>query len=108
MIKLDKIGPFASASDQQILIAGPCSAESEEQVLKCARLLAAQGIRIFRAGVWKPRTRPGNFEGAGNEALGWLQEVKTETGMALATEVANTHHVEAALKAGIDILWIGA
>ena len=90
------------------LIAGPCSAESQEQVLDCARSLAAQGVKIFRAGVWKPRTRPGNFEGAGDKALEWLKAVKSETGMAVTTEVANAHHVEAALKAGIDMLWIGA
>lgn len=90
------------------LIAGPCSAESQAQVLECARSLAAQGVKVFRAGVWKPRTRPGNFEGAGEPALEWLKRVKTETGMAVTTEVANAHHVEAALKAGIDILWIGA
>ena len=90
------------------LIAGPCSAESQEQVLECARSLAGQGVKVFRAGVWKPRTRPGNFEGAGDKALEWLKAVKSETGMAVTTEVANARHVEAALKAGIDMLWIGA
>lgn len=90
------------------LIAGPCSAESRTQILDCARSLAKMGVKTFRAGVWKPRTRPGNFEGAGEPALEWLKEVKSETGMAVTTEVANAHHVEAALKAGIDILWIGA
>ena len=90
------------------LIAGPCSAESQAQVMECARSLAAQGVKIFRAGVWKPRTRPGNFEGAGLPALEWLKAVKAETGMAVTTEVANASHVEAALKAGIDMLWIGA
>ncbi len=90
------------------LIAGPCSAESRTQVLECAVSLAKQGVKVFRAGVWKPRTRPGNFEGAGEPALEWLKEVKTQTGMKVTTEVANARHVEAALKAGIDILWIGA
>lgn len=90
------------------LIAGPCSAESRTQVMECARSLARLGVKTFRAGVWKPRTRPGNFEGAGEPALEWLKEVKAETGMAVTTEVANARHVEAALKAGIDILWIGA
>ena len=90
------------------LIAGPCSAESRTQVLECARSLAKLGVKVFRAGVWKPRTRPGNFEGAGEAALEWLKEVKTETGMEVTTEVANARHVEAALKAGIDLLWIGA
>ena len=90
------------------LIAGPCSAESRTQVLECARSLAKLEVKVFRAGVWKPRTRPGNFEGAGEAALEWLKEVKTETGMEVTTEVANARHVEAALKAGIDMLWIGA
>lgn len=91
-----------------MVIAGPCSAETEEQVMDTARQLANNGIKIFRAGVWKPRTKPGGFEGKGPEALPWLQRVKAETGMLLATEVATAAHVEAALKAGIDILWIGA
>ena len=91
-----------------LVIAGPCSAETEEQVMDTARQLANNGIQIFRAGVWKPRTKPGGFEGKGVEALPWMQRVKTETGMLLATEVATPEHVEAALKAGIDILWIGA
>lgn len=90
------------------LIAGPCSAESQAQVMDCARSLAAMGVKVFRAGVWKPRTRPGNFEGVGEPALEWLKAVKTETGMAVTTEAANARHVEAALKAGIDMLWIGA
>lgn len=91
-----------------IVIAGPCSAETEEQVLESAKLLAAQGIKIFRAGVWKPRTKPGGFEGNGLDALPWLQRVKKETGMYVSTEVATAKHVEAALEAGIDLLWIGA
>ena len=91
-----------------LVIAGPCSAETEEQVMDTAHQLANNGIRIFRAGVWKPRTKPGGFEGKGVEALPWMQRVKAETGMLLATEVATPEHVEAALKAGIDILWIGA
>lgn len=91
-----------------LVIAGPCSAETEEQVVETARQLSHNGIKIFRAGVWKPRTKPGGFEGKGAEALPWLQRVKAETGMLLATEVATPEHVETALKAGIDILWIGA
>lgn len=91
-----------------IVIAGPCSAETEEQVLESAKLLAAQGIKIFRAGVWKPRTKPGGFEGNGLDALPWLQRVKKETGMFVSTEVATAKHVEAALEAGIDLLWVGA
>ena len=91
-----------------LVIAGPCAAETEEQVMDTARQLANNGIKIFRAGVWKPRTKPGCFEGKGVDALPWLQRVKAETGMLLATEVATPAHVEAALRAGIDILWIGA
>lgn len=91
-----------------MVIAGPCSAETEEQVMATARLLAAEGCRIFRAGVWKPRTKPGGFEGKGEVALPWMKAVKTETGMLTATEVATPEHVRLALRCGIDILWIGA
>ena len=91
-----------------LIIAGPCSAETEEQCLQTARALAAQGVKIFRAGVWKPRTKPGGFEGNGVDALPWLQAVKRETGMYTATEVATAKHCELALNAGVDILWIGA
>ena len=91
-----------------IVIAGPCSAESEEQILTTARELAEYEIKIFRAGIWKPRTKPGGFEGIGETGLKWLQRVKKETGMLVCTEVANKAHVEAALNAGIDMLWIGA
>lgn len=97
-----------SEKSGRIIIAGPCSAESEEQVMATARALAAGGVGIFRAGVWKPRTMPGGFEGRGAEALPWLTRVKRETGMEIATEVATAEHVEAALSAGVDILWIGA
>lgn len=91
-----------------IIIAGPCSAESEQQTLDAARALSAAGVGLFRAGVWKPRTMPGGFEGVGEIGLSWLQRVKRETGMAIATEVATVEHVRAALNAGIDILWMGA
>lgn len=91
-----------------LIIAGPCSAETEEQTLETARQLAANGIKVFRAGIWKPRTRPGNFEGIGTVGLPWMKRVKEETGMLTSTEVANTHHVEEAINAGIDIIWIGA
>lgn len=93
---------------QPLVIAGPCSAESREQVIVTARALAAGGIRIFRAGVWKPRTRPGGFEGVGRVAFDWLREVRTLTGMQVCTEVATSQHVEEALSAGMDLLWIGA
>lgn len=95
-------------ADTPMIIAGPCSAETREQVLDTARQLAANGVKIFRAGIWKPRTKPGGFEGVGVEGLEWLKEVKAETGMYTATEVATRQHVEAALAAGVDLLWIGA
>ena len=91
-----------------LVIAGPCSAETEEQVMETALQLAKNGVKIFRAGVWKPRTKPGGFEGHGAIALPWMKRVKEETGMLVTTEVATAKHVEQALEAGIDILWIGA
>lgn len=91
-----------------IVIAGPCSAETEQQTLDTARALSAIGVKVFRAGIWKPRTMPGCFEGVGDAGLQWLRRVKKELGMAVATEVATVEHVRAALDAGIDILWIGA
>ena len=93
---------------QPLIIAGPCSAETEEQVLATARELHGNGISVFRAGIWKPRTKPGGFEGVGQPGLEWLKKVKAETGMAVSTEVATKAHVAAALEAGIDLLWIGA
>lgn len=95
-------------SKRPVVIAGPCSAETEEQVMETAKDLAKNGVRIFRAGIWKPRTKPGGFEGVGSVGLTWLQEVKKDTGMLVATEVANKQHVEEALNAGVDVLWIGA
>lgn len=97
-----------SDSGRPFVIAGPCSAETEEQVMTTARQLAEKGCHMFRAGIWKPRTKPGGFEGNGEMALPWMQEVKKETGMLTATEVATPEHVELALKYGIDILWVGA
>ncbi len=94
--------------ERPIVISGPCSAETEEQTLATARELAAAGVKIFRAGIWKPRTRPGAFEGVGTVGLPWLQRVKAETGMYVGTEVATSHHVFEAIKYGIDVLWIGA
>jgi chorismate mutase len=91
-----------------LVIAGPCSAETEEQVMNTAKLLHDRGIKIFRAGIWKPRTRPGAFEGIGSEGLKWLQRVQKEYGMYTATEVATAKHVSEAIKYGVDILWIGA
>ena len=97
-----------SDNNRPIVIAGPCSAETEEQVMKTARDLAAKGCHNFRAGVWKPRTKPGGFEGNGENALPWMKQVKEETGMLVATEVAKPEHVELCMKYGIDILWVGA
>ena len=97
-----------SDNERPFVIAGPCSAETEEQVMTTAMQLASKGCHNFRAGVWKPRTKPGGFEGNGEKALPWLQQVKKETGMLVSTEVATPEHVELCLKYGIDILWIGA
>ena len=94
--------------DHPLVIAGPCSAETEEQVLKIAHKLKNTDATVLRAGIWKPRTRPGNFEGVGEIGLTWLKKAKEETGMLTATEVANPKHAELALKNNIDILWIGA
>ncbi len=96
-------------SEQPLVIAGPCSAESEEQVMQTAReLQKVPQVTVFRAGIWKPRTRPGGFSGMGVEALSWMKRVKEETGLLTTIEVANANHVYEALKHGIDILWIGA
>jgi 3-deoxy-7-phosphoheptulonate synthase len=95
--------------NRPFLISGPCSAETEEQVIKTARQLAQLNtVNIFRAGIWKPRTRPDSFEGVGSEGLRWLRNVKQETGLLVGTEVANEKHVYEALKYGIDMVWIGA
>ncbi len=94
--------------DHPLVIAGPCSAETEEQVLKIAHQLKDSDANVLRAGIWKPRTRPGNFEGVGALGLKWLQKAKQETGMLTTTEVASPHHVDLALEHDIDILWIGA
>ena len=91
-----------------LVVAGPCSAETEEQVLKIAHELKDTDVSYYRAGIWKPRTRPGNFEGVGAIGLKWLQKVKEETGLKTATEVANRAHVDLALEHDVDLLWIGA
>lgn len=94
--------------DHPLVIAGPCSAETEKQVLNIAHQLKDTDATVLRAGIWKPRTRPGNFEGVGALGLKWLQKAKEETGMLITTEVANANHVDLALKHDVDILWIGA
>lgn len=94
--------------DHPLVIAGPCSAETEEQVLQIANELKKSDVSVFRAGIWKPRTRPGGFEGVGAIGLKWLQKAKAETGLLMATEVANANHVQLAIEHDIDVLWIGA
>ena len=94
--------------DHPLVIAGPCSAETEEQLVKIAHQLKDSDVSVLRAGIWKPRTRPGNFEGVGEEGLKWLKTAREETGLLTTTEVANPAHVELALKHDVDILWIGA
>jgi chorismate mutase len=95
--------------ERPMIIAGPCSAESELQVVETARQLAATGrVDLLRAGIWKPRTRPGQYEGAGADGLTWLMRAREETGLPVTTEVANAAHVEACLAAGVDVLWVGA
>lgn len=109
--KLDiiPINQWMKNKDRPLIISGPCSAESEEQVLATARELSAiPEVSIFRAGIWKPRTRPNYFEGIGEEGLKWLQKVKAETGLETAVEVASPQHVEQCLKHDIDLIWIGA
>jgi len=110
-LKLDinPISKWLPTIDNPLLIAGPCSLETENQVLDTARLLAKdKRVFVYRGGVWKPRTRPGSFEGVGSIGLKWLQMVKQETGLLVGTEIANAQHTEEALKAGLDVIWIGA
>ncbi|MBK7939803.1 MAG: bifunctional 3-deoxy-7-phosphoheptulonate synthase/chorismate mutase type II [Lewinellaceae bacterium] len=100
--------PIFPRHKRPVFIAGPCSAETEEQVLATAHALAGKGVDLFRAGIWKPRTRPGAFEGVGSPGLAWLKRVKKETGLNVCTEVANAQHVQECLKSGVDVFWIGA
>ncbi len=109
-LNLVPLKDWGLVDDLPLIISGPCSAETQEQVMETAKALVktTPQVKVFRAGVWKPRTRPNSFEGIGIEALGWLQNVKKETGLLTSVEVANANHVYEALKHGIDILWIGA
>ena len=107
LIETEKWGLFSDMT-KPIVIAGPCSAESEQQLFETAKALKAAGIEVLRAGIWKPRTRPNCFEGVGSEGLQWMQRVQRELGMKISTEVANVKHVYEALKTGVDMLWIGA
>lgn len=109
MQTIDKINNYwIHQFEMPLIISGPCSAETQEQVLETATRLSKASIQIFRAGIWKPRTKPGNFEGIGEIGLKWLQKVKEETGLKVATEIANATHVKYAIEYNIDILWIGA
>ena len=107
MVKVEDWRLFTDTT-KPIIIAGPCSAESEQQVFETAKGLKAAGVEVLRAGIWKPRTRPNCFEGVGSEGLVWMKRVQRELGMKISTEVANVKHVYEALKAGVDMLWIGA
>lgn len=108
-LKLQPIDTWLKKTSDPLLISGPCSAETEDQLLATAHLLAKTGkVSVLRAGIWKPRTRPGEFEGVGSIGLTWLNRAKEETGLPTAVEVANAKHVEEALASGVDILWIGA
>lgn len=99
---------FEGSDNYPFIIAGPCSAESEDQIMSAASFLKGMNVNIFRAGIWKPRTRPGTFNGVGIKALRWLQRVQSECDMKIAVEVASPKHIDACLKHGIDVLWIGA
>ncbi len=107
-LNLEDVSLSGTAGLRPIIVSGPCSAESEYQVVETAKQLEKLNVHIYRAGIWKPRTRPDTFEGMGSVALPWLQSVKKETRLLVATEVANSWHVREALKYGVDFLWIGA
>ncbi len=103
------LSEWIDTKGKPLVVSGPCSAESQEQLLKTAEELAQiNQVNVFRAGIWKPRTRPGEFDGVGEQALAWLKQVKQETGLLTTIEVADTKHVELALKYDVDILWVGA
>ena len=107
LVKVNEWGIFPDTK-KPLIIAGPCSAESEQQLFETAKALKNGGVNVLRAGIWKPRTRPNCFEGVGSDGLGWMRRVQRELGMKTSTEVANVKHVYEALKAGVDLLWIGA
>jgi chorismate mutase len=107
-LKINPLEKWAKLKSKPLVIAGPCSAETPEQLLATAKGLQGLKVDILRAGIWKPRTRPNAFEGAGEDGLKWLAEVKKELGMPIGTEVADAQHIELALKYGVDVLWIGA
>ncbi|OFY35207.1 MAG: 3-deoxy-7-phosphoheptulonate synthase [Bacteroidetes bacterium GWF2_38_335] len=105
---MELLSEWIQEASRPVIIAGPCSAESCSQVMETALELKKRNVDVYRAGIWKPRTRPDTFEGVGSEGLKWLLQVKQETGMKIATEVANVKHVYECLRYGVDVLWIGA
>ena len=108
-LQLEPISSWLPTEGKPVIISGPCSAETAEQMVETAKQIAATGkVHALRAGIWKPRTRPGQYEGAGQEGLDWLMQARKETGLPVTTEVANASHVDACLKIGVDILWVGA
>ena len=107
-LNIDPINNWIKKDNDPLIISGPCSAETYDQLYETCKQLKSHGINLMRAGVWKPRTRPGTFEGNGEEALKWISDIKKELDVQFAVEVANTNHIELSLKYGIDILWIGA
>lgn len=107
-LQLSPLSLTGAVDARPLVISGPCSAETEDQLMATAKALHTNGIQVLRAGIWKPRTKPGGFEGVGSEGLAWMQRAKQEFGMKISTEVATPKHVEEALAAGMDMLWIGA
>ncbi|MGB3586381.1 MAG: bifunctional 3-deoxy-7-phosphoheptulonate synthase/chorismate mutase type II [Tunicatimonas sp.] len=107
-MKLTELSQWNIGKTDPLIIAGPCSAETEEQLYDTVKAVKEQGVTLMRAGVWKPRTRPNTFEGVGQEALQWIQDIKKDLNVQFSTEVANAMHVEEALHYGIDVLWVGA
>lgn len=109
LLNITSIADWDKGLSQPLLIAGPCSAESESQVMETANALVKEGrVKVFRAGIWKPRSRPGSFEGAGEVGLKWLQKVKRETGLLVTTEVATAAHAQKVIDYGVDMVWVGA
>ena len=101
--------PFDIKAKRPLIISGPCSAETEEQTLETCRRIADTGlVDVLRAGIWKPRTKPGSFEGVGLKGLAWMSRAREITGLPIGTEVATSKHVEAALEFGVDVIWVGA
>lgn len=107
-MKIESINNWKVKAAHPLIIAGPCSAETEEQLYETVKAIKAEGVSLIRAGVWKPRTRPNTFEGIGQQALQWIQDIKKELDVQFAVEVANAMHVEEALHYGVDVLWVGA